>query len=103
MKVTSTNKLEFVDTDKLINNISCLLSELITENSNIQRENYEAMNDSLNIFSSRKIPSISIKSFFERIVKYSQIENNTLIIALIYIDRICDRKNLKITYINVHR
>ena len=37
-------------------------------------------------------PSISLLDYLRRIIKYVKIEYSTLIIALIYIDRICKKK-----------
>ena len=56
-----------------------------------------------NIFTSKKPPSISIQSYFERIIKYSKIEESTLIVTLIYIDRLCDFSQLVLTEFNIHR
>lgn len=51
----------------------------------------------------KKIPSISIKQFFERIVKYTKLENSTLVLILIYIDRLCDIKKFRLNYYNIHK
>lgn len=51
----------------------------------------------------KKIPSISIKQFFERIVKYTKLENSTLVLILIYIDRLCDIQKFRLNYYNIHK
>lgn len=51
----------------------------------------------------KKIPSISIKHFFERIVKYTKLENSTLVLILIYIDRLCDIQKFRLNYYNIHK
>lgn len=47
-------------------------------------------------------PSISLLDYLRRIIKYVKIEYSTLIIALIYIDRICKKKVFLNEY-NIHR
>ena len=54
-------------------------------------------------FLAKKIPSISIRDFFERIVKYTHIENSTLVLILIYIDRLCDMQKFRLNYYNIHK
>lgn len=49
------------------------------------------------------IPKISIFDYLLRIQKYSEIENSTLIIALIYLDRILIKKEIKLSKYNIHR
>ena len=47
-------------------------------------------------------PSISLFDFLQRIIKYVKIEFSTLIIAMIYIDRICKEK-VFLNEFNIHR
>ena len=55
------------------------------------------------VFSSNSIPSISIEEYLKRIQTYSNIEKNTLITSLIFIDRFCRIGNITLTYYNIHR
>ncbi len=55
------------------------------------------------IFSAKNPPSISINSYLERIVKYCKIEESTLIMTLIYIDRLCDYSQIIFGENNIHR
>ena len=57
----------------------------------------------MKFFLSKKIPSISIQNFLERLTKYSKMENNTLILILIYIDRFCDINKVRLNYFNIHK
>jgi hypothetical protein len=54
-------------------------------------------------FTSKKPPAITIEAYLERILKYSHIEESTLILSLIYIDRVCDINNIQMTNFNIHR
>lgn len=47
--------------------------------------------------------NISIESYLTRIVKYSQMEISTLVISLIYIDRLCSLGNIYLTIQNIHK
>ena len=55
------------------------------------------------IFSAKKAPNISIEDYLIRIQKYTNLERNTLITSLIFIDRLCKISNLTLTYYNIHR
>ena len=54
-------------------------------------------------FAHEHAPKISLFDYLLRIQKYSNIENSTFIIALIYIDRICQKKGIILTKYNIHR
>ena len=97
------NKIEGVQKDieieelskyKIINSYISLVNNLIE--SNITNEKEE--ND---IYEQIKIPEISILNYLLRIIEYSNIEENTLIISLIYIYKISKKK--QITYFNIHK
>lgn len=48
-------------------------------------------------------PDISLFDYLNRIISYSKLEESTLIIALIYIDRVCKSNHIIITDYNVYR
>ena len=54
------------------------------------------------IFNSLIIPQISIYDYLKRIIMYSNIEENTLISSLIYIDRLCI-KNVNLNKYSIHK
>jgi hypothetical protein len=54
-------------------------------------------------FLSKKIPAISIINYLNRIVKYTSIENSTLEIMLILIDRFCEQTKIILNYFNIHK
>ena len=53
-------------------------------------------------FTFKKLPSLSLFDYLQRILKYVKIELSTLIIAMIYIDRIC-REKVFLNEFNIHR
>ena len=78
--------------------ISSLFEKLIENNTS--KLNNSIFN--LKIFETEEIPTISINKYIERIVKYTNCEENTLILSLIYLDKIC-LKNIKLTVYNIHK
>lgn len=56
-----------------------------------------------NIFYNSKIPDISIFDYLTRIGKYTSLENSTLVLALIYIDRICGKRDFELNKFNIHK
>ena len=54
-------------------------------------------------FSSSSIPSIELKKYLERIIIYTESEESTIIIALIYIDRLSKFSGIILTPYNIHR
>ena len=87
----------------LIKAISQTLETILEDNKN--RPNYKDVlkKQSSMVFSSNNIPSISIENYLKRIQTYSNIEKNSLIVSLIFIDRLCKIGNLTLTYHNIHR
>ena len=88
---------------ELIKSISLTLTTILEENSKLSNINDIILNQNKMCFSSNSIPKISIYDYLKRIQTYSKIEKNTLILSLIYIDRICLKGKLILTYYNIHR
>ena len=88
---------------ELIEAISQTLTTILDDNKNL--ENYKEIikNQSKMVFSANTVPKISIKDYLTRIQTYSNIEKSTMILSLIYIDRICEIADLTLTYFNIHR
>ena len=80
---------------KISKSISTILNELI-ELSKTQK--FQEQKD---IFDTNVIPNMTLYEYINRIISYSDCEENTLISALIYIDRIAKKKS--ITYLNVYK
>ena len=95
--VTSDYSLiELLQIPNLVSNISTILSELTTRNG---KGKYNKKSP----FCSKRIPIISITEYLQRFKKYTNIENSTLIISIIYIDIICQKHDITIQEINIHR
>ena len=89
---------EVVINISLLKQISDILNSIISENKKTENSTQEN-----SPFRHDNIPNISLFDYLFRIQKYTGIENSTLIIALIYIDRICHKKKLTLTKFNIHR
>ena len=104
-KNNSTNSLIQLDSQKisLLDSIISNLELIIEENKKLN--NYQKIIKSQRklIFSSLKYSKISLSQYIKRINKYTEMGESTFIIALIYIDRICELSNIILTPFNIHR
>ena len=91
------------DNNILLDNISSILESLIEENKNLQNYKDKMKLQKKLIFYSREVPSISIKDYLYRINNFSEAEDNTFILALIYIDKICEIASIILSEHNIHR
>ena len=87
----------------IIDNIADILLSLIEENKNLYNYEEEISKQKKLVFYSREIPSISIKDYLYRIHLYTEAEFNTLILALIYIDKICEKASIILSEFNIHQ
>ena len=87
------------------------LIKIISENLNIILEQNTKLpdfkeiieNQSQKIFSADRIPQIPIYDYLMRIQSYVLMDRSTLIISLIFIDKICETAEITLTYYNIHR
>lgn len=86
---------------KIIELISNSLNEICNENNN--NEDIKNSNKLLKPFISKNIPSISIYNYLKRLLKYNKMNNSTLILMLIYIDKICEKYKLKLNFYVIHK
>ena len=91
-----------LDPKVLLDNTSILiadyLSKIIVSNSkNI------AGSESNCTFNSKSVPKISILNYYRRILRYIDLSESTLYFSLIYVDAICARNNINISFYNIHR
>lgn len=94
---------ELYQSQKIIKALAQILTEIIEENK------YEEMTFEFKerqkkfAFTAKKPPSICIQSYIERILKYTHLEDSSLVIALILIDRACEISDIVLNECNVHR
>ena len=97
----SNSEKEKAEKKKIIEKISELFTEICDENKSDFNPNNS--NTLMKPFISKHIPSISIKDYLTRLYKYSKINNSTIVLILIYIDKICNLNNFKLSYFNIHK
>ena len=79
-----------------------ILLHILSENKK-SKDYYKKINSNQDgHFTFKKKPGISLLDYLTRILKYVKIEYSTLIIAMIYIDRICKEK-VFLNEFNIHR
>ena len=100
-KCKNDSEKENTQKRKIIEKISELFTEICDENKSELNPNNT--NTLIKPFISKQIPSISIKDYLTRLYKYSKINNSTIVLILIYIDKICNFNNFKISYFNIHK
>lgn len=92
--------------------IANLINEIVEENQiredlSLKHSNCKhAKSKDLNTYfisKSKKIPKISIIDFYDRLVHYTKLEESTLILSLMYLDRICEIGHIKLSTYNIHR
>ena len=81
--------------EKLESNISEILTEITRQNSKIEYNPDDP-------FSKEQPLKMSINNFLKRIKKYSKLEKSTLIIILIYSDRMCTTSGIILNPYNIH-
>jgi hypothetical protein len=87
---------------KLLTSIANTLIKVLEESNKDNEIKQIIRNQKKMPFSSNTAPQISIFDYLKRIQTYGGMENSTLILSLIYIDRLCE-KNITLTKFNIHR
>jgi hypothetical protein len=83
--------------------ITKIIGDLLTDICGQNKSNSGTNLLLLKPFISKKIPSISIKDYIERLLKYTKTLNEIVIIVLIYLDTICAKHKLNLNYYNIHK
>ena len=87
----------------LIQAISSTLENIISRNLTIENAEVIIQQQSNSPFSSDVIPAITLNEYLLRICTFTQIENEILITAFIFVDRISSLGNIMLNEYNVHR
>ena len=80
-----------------------IIADLLTDICEESTTNKDTNGQIIKPFISKKIPNVSIQNYLDRLAKYSKIENNTLLLILIYIDRICEINKIRLNYFIIHK
>jgi len=100
---STSSTVEVFNCKKIMKAVAHILGEIVNENKNMKPTKEVLEKQKKLSFYSKNPASISITGYLERVLKYTHIEESTLIIALIFIDRICEINDLIINESNIHR
>ena len=89
-----------INKDDIINFISSSLYSIINNNKIMKKKQTRGVNEPLY---SKSIPVLSLNKFLVRIMKYTEIENNTLIVAYLYIMKLIEKEKFILGINNVYR
>lgn len=89
-----------IDIDKIIFYISSNLESIIKNNKKKKKKQTKDVKEP---FYSKSVPDLSLTAFIERIIKYTEAEKNTLLIAYLYIMKLIKKENFVLSLNNVYR
>ena len=94
------NEIKNID---LIKSISQILESILEDNKRLVNFSQIIKKQSKIVFNSKIVPSISLEKYLIRIQTYTNLERNSLIAGLIYIDRFCKISKIIFIYNNIHK
>ena len=98
-KASKISKTEEYVPMKMIEIISDLLNNICEEN----KVKSDSINKNIKPFMTESIPSLSIKDYLTRLSQFTKINESTIILILIYIDRIGKINKFILTYRNIYK
>lgn len=87
--------------NKIVTSVAYILTKICQVNNSLPVQ--KVFKKKYSVLFSERIPKISLYDYISRIQKYSLYEKNTMILSLVYIDRICELNNFNLTFNNIHR
>lgn len=99
---TNNQELMNLSSKDMISSIADIVNEIILTNNQLIKNQNFVIQDCSAFYSPLK-PTVSIKLFLKRITKFLKPDNSTYVLALIYIDKICDKKSFVITENNIFK
>ncbi len=101
---SSSAGLEVIGNKKIVSAVVNILKEIVEDNKHNKGIKAETLEKQKRLsFYSKNPASITVGGYLERVLKYTHIEESTLIIALIYIDRMCELNSIFLVDSNIHR
>ena len=96
------NKLfaNLINVEDIINYISTNLLSIIQNNKRMKKKPSKDINEPLY---SKLIPALSLEKYLIRIIKYTEVENNILIVAYLYIIKLIKKENFILSINNIYR
>ena len=91
---------KIINKDDIINFISSEFDSIIHNNKLMKKKQSRGINEP---FYNKNIPALSLNKYLIRIIKYTECENNTLIVAYLYIIKLIEKENFVLGINNVYR
>ena len=89
--------------EKRISRKANIIAKLLTDICEEGKTNSEANLLLIKPFISKKIPSITINDYIDRLLKYSKVSEEIFILVLIYIDLLNRKYKINFNYNNIHK
>ena len=90
---------KLLNVEDIINYISTNLLSIIQNNKRMKKKASKDINEPLY---SKFIPVLSLEKYLIRIIKYTEVENNTLIVAFLYIIKLIKNENFILSINNIY-
>ena len=90
---------EFINEDEIIFFISSTFSSIISYNKQLKKRQKRSKHEYLH---SSLTPVISLDGFIRLIIKYAEIERNTLIVSYLYIIKLINKENFVLEKNNIY-
>ena len=100
LKICSKSLEDIINEDDIINFISSNLYSIIHNNKQMKKKQSRGENEPLY---SKNIPVLSLNKYLIRIMKYTECENNTLIVGYLYVMKLIQKENFVLGINNVYR
>ena len=103
--ISSTSKLD-KNYKQLINILGKIIVDTIEKSVKYEQKLCklnENKDDAQNFLCSKEIPNITITDYVRRFIKNTNPEPSTLILGVIYFDRICCNGNIILSFLNVYK
>ena len=94
------NVENIINVQDIINFITTNILSIIQQNKNMKKKPSKGINEPLY---SKLIPVLSLEQYLVRIIKYTEVENNTLIAAYLYIIELIKKENFILSINNIYR
>ena len=91
---------DLINTDDIINFISSTFDSIMHTNKSMKKKQTRGINEPLY---SKIIPDLPLNKYLIRIIKYTECENNTLLVAYLYIMKLIQKENFILGLNNVYR
>ena len=107
-EANSSNNASFENQIPISSNLKNHITNAIVSNlKDIIKENQKNNKNKLifkdNIFYLEDLPPISLEKFIQHLVKFTQMDISTLILAVIYMDEFCEKFKYILTLNNIYR